>query len=751
MTLRMDRASGHPRLVDCLGLLVGIVVLSGLMPRLAAGQASPTLTGTVVERGTERLIVGADVRLRAVKSPAIIARTTTDRSGLFQLEDLLEGTYALEVERLGYETARRTLTLELAESRDVTVPLSRDVAGVESVVEAPTRGPTSFFEGASSVSVVTPEVIQKEGMSSTVDALRPTAGVHVAQIGIDRRMLSLRGIGRPFSGTPEVRIDERPAGLPLLGTSTVGPMPTLSHDLRRIEVVRGPATPLYGPVAGGGLLRFDTRDPLQKPGTSVALTGGTQRFVDAQVRQAGEIGGTVGYKLTGQFSRADEWRLDPDHPADAAEIARYRTYAPDEEIPTGRPTVGRQLRRETFYRTFNGNGLLTYRIDDETRLSVRSGFASLTSPLQTGLGTIQANELSYGYTQLGIDAGAFSARAGLQRNLWIGEAYRLETGDVVLDEGTRWTGQARYGWTVDAWNTRLLAGGDLDVTALDASASPSPSDDGVGAYGGYLQSITDVSPALTLTLTGRVHYNDGAEATALLPSAALNYTLSPPHALYTRYTRSTSYPGTDPLFAAGRFDVSPDLQTTTQTVELGYKGRVLDRVRVHLEGYAETQRNVLTSRRADGDLSYAVVDQIGYGGLDAAVRVRPMDRASVFVNTSIVTDNQFSGSSGETPPVALNAPATTIKGGVDYTLPAGVSVGTTAQYVDDFPVRWGPYVGRVDAYTLLDVRVGYSVPSVPGLRVDLAAKNVLGSDHREFVGAPAVERRGMVRFTYNIR
>ena len=123
------------------------------------------------------------------------------------------------------------------------------------------------------------------------------------------------------------------------------------------------------------------------------------------------------------------------------------------------------------------------------------------------------------------------------------------------------------------------------------------------------------------------------------------------------------------------------------------------------------------------------------------------ERASVFANVSLVTDDRF-GDDGT--PVALNGPSSSVKGGVDYGLPAGLSVGATAQYVDAFPVRWGPYIGRVDAHTRLDLRAGFRVPAVPGLRLDLSAKNVLGTEHRAFVGPPEIGRMGIVRLTYEL-
>ncbi|MEF8940795.1 MAG: TonB-dependent receptor [Salinivenus sp.] len=755
------------------GLVLGLTaLLLGLSARPARAQAAPTLTGTVVEAGTERTLPGATVTLRGTASPSVLRRTTTAPDGTFQLTDLPRGTYVLRVQLLGHEAHERTLTLELGEARDLTVALPLDETSVESIVLSPSRRAERALDVPSSVSVLTPAVIRREGASSSVEALRPTVGVNVAQTGVDRRVLSLRGFGAPFSGVPHVRVDGRTAELPLLGANAFGPMPILPHDLRRIEVVRGPAATLYGPEASGGVVQFFTRDPFRAPGSSLSLAGGSKAFVDAQFRQAGVIGGTVGYKFTGQFSRADEWTLDPHDAPDAAEIARYRPYEPDETIPEGRPTADRRLRRDDLYRTFNTNGRLTYRFDDGTRLSLRGGFASLTSPLQTGIGTIQADELSHGYTQLRLDAGPFSASAGFNRNLDIGTAYRLETGETVLGEGTRWTGQAQYDLGLDAPNTRLLVGGDFDVTRPETTTptlADQLGDDGIGRYGAYLQSTTDLADPLTLTLAGRVDYNDVVEEASLAPRAAIVAELGAGHTLRASYSRWASYPGTDPLFAAGRFGVDPfgvdpSVQTTGQTVEVGYKGSLLDRAQAYVDVYYETRDDVLTPQEraivfgADSiippptdppRISYTVADRIEYGGLDASVTADVTETASVFANVSLVTDDRFDeDASGST--VALNAPSSSVKGGIDYGLPAGVSVGATAQYVDAFPVRWGPYIGAVDAYTRLDLRAGYRVPALPGLRIDVSAKNVFGAERREFVGAPEIGRMIIARFTYEL-
>jgi iron complex outermembrane receptor protein len=109
----------------------------------------------------------------------------------------------------------------------------------------------------------------------------------------------------------------------------------------------------------------------------------------------------VGYKFAGQWGRADEWALDPQNSQDAMELDRYRVYEERSAVPVGRD-VSRidqdddgesefRLRREDLYRRYNVNGMLKYRFGNDTALSLRGGYASRTSPLQSPIGTLQAS------------------------------------------------------------------------------------------------------------------------------------------------------------------------------------------------------------------------------------------------------------------------------------------------------------------------------------------------------------------------
>ncbi|PSQ83642.1 MAG: hypothetical protein BRD30_12695 [Bacteroidetes bacterium QH_2_63_10] len=175
-------------------------------------------------------------------------------------------------------------------------------------------------------------------------------------------------------------------------------------------------------------------------------------------------------------------------------------------------------------------------------------------------------------------------------------------------------------------------------------------------------------------------------------------------------------------------------------IEFG-DSRVLD---VALERKTESLETIVLSASRQRE---RLLEAIEYWGVETALEAHPTSVLTAFANVSYASDDSFTSAD---PDVALSSPSFKLRGGVDYGLPAGFSVGATAHYVDAFPVRAGPYVGTVDSYTLLDVRLRSTVPSVPGLSANVTAKNVLGNEHREFVGAPALDRMLTVRLTYEL-
>ena len=950
-----------------------VLLCTAWLPASTQAQGRATLTGTVVDATDGMTLVGANVALREVDSPDILRGTATDPDGTFQIADVTPGNYVVEVRFIGYQPQQRTITLEAGESRDITVELPQQTSTLDQVVVSASRRQEKVLDAPASISVIEPVEIESEVATSAVEIIRATPGVDMAQTGIDRREVVLRGFNEAFSGSAFVLTDYRQAAVPSLGVNVHSIMPNMAIDVERIEVVRGPGSALYGPGVDSGVIHYFTKDPFEHPGTSVSVSGGSRAFFSGQFRQAGVLGDNLGYKVTGQFARADEWDLDLDDPDAQREVNRYRVYDSRAEVPNDRTVASGdfdddgdeefQLRREDLYSKFNVNGLLQYRTDGGTTVSLNGGLARLTSTVQSGIGTLQADGFGYSYGQLRLQSGGLFAQAFVNVNDSGEDTYVYGSGDNIRDKGIQWNAQTQYDFNLDPIGTQVIAGLDADITIPRTQGrilGRNEDNDRIEEYGGYAQTTTDLSEQFTLTLASRLDWNNVVDEFQVSPRAALVFKPTPTNTLRASFNRSFSSPGTNSLFldiealrqplpggnalvfqglgaadgytfnnfrqtgtasgllppifnqpiptgqvplqpifgtvvgglaqtppsqlpppfnnlppqqlqalvgalqqltgalnpqqfttpgqlgipddsdrgfnrVDGPTDIAPLDQTTTLTYEVGYKGVIADRVIVQVDGYYEQKEDFIgplvtespllfvpnlqsdlnsaltpiiqgaandpqlaqllqslglspaeaagllasvtgsqignspvgvvqpdqdvlpgdNPNEVGGFLSYRTFGQVQYWGIDASVEVQATDALRLHANTSIVSDDFFDNEEldeeGTDLSLALNAPSFKVKGGFDYRLENGFSFGLGGNYVEGFPVETGPYVGEVDPYFTLDARLGYDVPSIPGLRINITGKNILNNEHREFAGAPELGALILGRATYTLQ
>ncbi len=161
-----------------------------------------------------------------------------------------------------------------------------------------------------------------------------------------------------------------------------------------------------------------------------------------------------------------------------------------------------------------------------------------------------------------------------------------------------------------------------------------------------------------------------------------------------------------------------------------------------------------TGNRPEFQLAYRNFGRVAFWGVDWGLEYMATDRISMFFNGSYMSDNFFTNDElNESNPaltLSMNSPQLRFRGGIDYSDPKGLTANLAVRYQDGFRVQSGVYDGQIDAFTLVDLGVGYHLDSyLQGLRVDLGIQNVLNNVRREFIGAPAIGRMGMVRFTYS--
>src|SRR5437016_4784637 len=89
--------------------------------------------------------------------------------------------------------------------------------------------------------------------------------------------------------------------------STLFPYTTLFRSsIRRIEIIRGAGTVLYGDRAGGGVINIVT-DESSARAASVEAIGGSYGYRGADGRVAGSADGTT-FNITGHYANTDGWR-----------------------------------------------------------------------------------------------------------------------------------------------------------------------------------------------------------------------------------------------------------------------------------------------------------------------------------------------------------------------------------------------------------------------------------------------------------
>lgn len=533
-------------------LWIGILALllgAGQVANVQA-QERAVLEGIVTDAQDQSPLVGANVVLRGQGESEIIGGTATGTDGRYRIANLAPGEYVVEVRYVGFREVQRPVTLVAGEVRTLDIALEQADFGLETIVVSASRRPEKVQDAPASISVLTPEEIELSVTPSSVDVLRNTPGVDLAQTGIDQQEVVLRGFNNAFSGATYVLTDYRQAAVPSLGVNVYSLMPNQSIDLERVEVVRGPGSALYGAGVDRGVIHFITKDPFNHPGTTLALTGGQRSFFSGQLRHAGVVGERVGYKITGHYAQGEEWRLDSDDEHDADQLADDFVYEDPSQAPANQNVgPGGRLLRDDNYQSLNINGFLQYRFGEAAALSGNVGYSSINATTLSGIGTLQADGFGYTYGQLRLRAGDFFAQAYVNRND-AGDSYVYGTGNVVVDNGMLYNAQAQYDFRLAPWQ-RLIAGLDAELTRPDTEGTilgRNEDDDTISEYGAYAQSTTNLGAKLDLTTALRADYNNVVDEVQLSPRVALVYRATPQHTLRISYNRSFSSPGTNSNF-----------------------------------------------------------------------------------------------------------------------------------------------------------------------------------------------------------
>lgn len=183
-----------------------------------------------------------------------------------------------------------------------------------------TKTDTLLNETPQSISVITRELIEDQGAANLQDTLRYTPGVFANTYGFDNR-----GDWAQIRGTAFVQYQD---GLRMLfgNYNNIRPDP---FTLERVEVVRGPASVLYGQGGFGGLVNMVSKRPQLDAHKQIDLSVGSFSRKQVAVDLTGPLNadGTLLYRL---IALGRDSGSQVDHvPDDRSLLAPALTWRPD--------------------------------------------------------------------------------------------------------------------------------------------------------------------------------------------------------------------------------------------------------------------------------------------------------------------------------------------------------------------------------------------------------------------------------------
>jgi len=506
-------------------LVICAMMLVAFGPISAMAQ-SGTVSGTVTIEEDGSTLAGANV-VALDASGAIKGGAATDIDGKYSFA-VAPGSYTVRARFVGFQDCETDVTVSSNATVTVDCVLSQTGLELNTVVVAASRRQEKVLDAPASISVLSGEEIQAHVAPSAVEALRTSPGVDMQQTGVDRRELVLRGFNNAFSGATYVLTDYRQAAVPSLAVNIYSVMGTMSSDIDRVEIVRGPGSALYGAGVDAGVVHFITKDPFTHPGTTISVIGGEQALFGVDFRHAGVLGaaGKLGYKITGSFAQADDWALDPNNAEDARQIDADGV-------------------RNTDYEKQNINGSLEYRFSNTGTISANAGYSGLKATVLSGVGTLQADGYGYSYGQLRLQMDDFFAQVYLNKNTG-GDSFVYGAFPVV-DESTQLVGQAQYDMTFAEGKQSVIVGADFEFIRPDTKGTIQ-TDEGIDEFGGYVQSTTAVTGKIDFTAALRGDYNSVVETFQISPRAALVFKPDNATSFRVTFNRAFSSPGTNSNF-----------------------------------------------------------------------------------------------------------------------------------------------------------------------------------------------------------
>ena len=669
----------------------------------------------------------------------------------------------------------------------------------EQIVVTASRTDQQLVNAPASVSVITNETIQNTPATNMGDLLRAVPGINISQLTARDVNITTRGATSTLATSQLALVDGRSVYLDFFGMVMWDLVPTNPTEIKQIEVIRGPASAVWGANAMTGVVNVITLSPreLAATGRGESLTIGAG-FFDRDA--TGVDNGTGGlFYVNGTHAQAvnDKW---------AYKLSAG--YFSQDPLP--RPTGTIPNSFNTPYPPYTNKGTaqpkfdarVDYALDNSATLVFSGGVAGTEGMIHSGIGPFDVDSgstLTYfsGRYQKG------GRRIAFFTNILNGDATNLLSRDLsgqflplIFDTKT---------FDIEASDLRTLGsrhiltyGGNYRHNSFDISIAPNGDNRNEG--GAYAQDEIFLSDRFRWVIGGRVDKFSSIDNAVFSPRTTFMYKPSLNQTFRVSFNRAFRAPSfinnnldvvllnqanlsaISPALSAFVFPFravgNPDLKQESMTAyEIGYTGVLNRRATVTAAVYWNTTDdgifftqagrytatnppvtwppqiptfvlNLIPPPGLPSLFTYQNLGTVHDKGIELGVDAVVNRYLSVFTNYSYQADPDVEGFD----PSEINFPANNkfnigFNGNYErYFGNLSVNYTDSAYWQDVLDQR---YAGTTDAFTLVNMGLGVKW-SQDRLVTSLKINNLLNSEVQQHIFGDIIKRQvvGEVRYSF---
>ena len=603
-------------------------------------------------------------------------------------------------------------------------PAPATVSSNQEILVTATRTEQGIREVPSSVEVIDSEVIEAANAANVEDLLKTTVGVDMQGGGFpgEATKINMRGMSTGYqSERVLVLVDGRRINDQYQGNTEFAMLPI--DNVERIEILRGPASALYGSNAEGGVINIITRKGTTTPFTRVAASAGsynTQRYAVSH----GWKTGPFDYFLTGSYLDTDGYT----HNSDGTE----RDWTAQNFTGNFGYTLNDDAEIRTCLGSYAGEGT-----DENSDRTARKDYEAVTCSWRWDRAT-EARLVVRGY-----------------RN-WEYNRYDWKyPGESVYDQNTLGGEVQQSLWIGE--HHQATVGVEARRDSVDADEVQNRFDESSTTVGSYLQDEIRINESWQLTAGVR---NDSSSdySGEWSPRLAALYRMGPQAEVFASVNRAYRAPALSDRFVKTEwngifFEGNPDLKPETlMAYELGARRRMAERISVEVAVFASDMKDTFDFvLNSDGVFRNQNVTRSKIMGVESRVEYQMTKEFSAFANYTF-TDGTYD----EFPPdpvVEGNELAYLAKNragaGLSYRRDSGLSTAVEGRYVGS---RYGDAqnlaANKMGDYLVADWRL--RVPVADHTLLTFNVNNIFDESYQDFPGVsgPGITVMGGVELTF---